>query len=79
MARIKEFFRIRQSARMHPTEVECGYQSIATPYGTLLQLSTYGSDARQSEKKVSQTLQLDRQQAATLVEIIKETFPDLAR
>ncbi|MEV0823781.1 hypothetical protein [Nonomuraea rubra] len=45
--------------------------------GTYLQLSTYGSDGRQSEKKVSQTLQLDRERAAVLLNIIKEAFPDL--
>lgn len=77
MARIKEFFRTYQNARAHPTDVECGYQPVASGYGVLLQLSTYGSDARQSEKKVSQTIQLDREQAGNLVKIIKETFPDL--
>ncbi|TXK42378.1 hypothetical protein FR742_24900 [Nonomuraea sp. C10] len=76
MARVKEFFRTQQSARVHPTEVECGYQPVHSEYGILLQLSTYGSDARQSEKKVSQTIQLDRQQAAKLAEIIAEIFPD---
>ncbi|RSN14342.1 hypothetical protein DMB42_07410 [Nonomuraea sp. WAC 01424] len=77
MARIKEFFETHQNAQPHPTEVECGYQGVDTPHGRLLQLSTYGSDDRQSHKKVSQTLQLSREQAATLLKIIKETFPDL--
>jgi hypothetical protein len=77
MARIKEFFQSTNASSPHPTEVECGYQAILTEGGPLLQLSTYGSDGRQSEKKVSQTIQLDRAGAAKLLEIIKETFPDL--
>jgi 5-methylcytosine-specific restriction protein B len=40
----------------------------------LLQLSTYGSDERQSDKKVSQTLQLDEVAARELVEIISRVF-----
>jgi 5-methylcytosine-specific restriction protein B len=77
MARIKEFFQTQVSSKLHPTEVECGYQRISTPDGDVLQLSTYGSDDRQSEKKTSQTLQLDKQRAAELVEIIRSTFPEL--
>ncbi|AGM02896.1 hypothetical protein AORI_0307 [Amycolatopsis keratiniphila] len=77
MARVTEFFQVRGDTKPHPTEVECGYRTINTPTGPLLQLSTYGSDERQSEKKVSQTLQLDRENALRLVAIIRETFPDL--
>jgi hypothetical protein len=77
MAKIKEFFRVTKAASPHPTEVECGYQIILTEDGPLLQLSTYGSDGRQSEKKVSQTLQLDRERAAELLQIIKKAFPDI--
>ncbi|PRX53565.1 hypothetical protein B0I32_127154 [Nonomuraea fuscirosea] len=77
MARVTEFFKTHQSGRPHPTEVECGYQLIAGADGNYLQLSTYGSDGRQSEKKVSQTLQLDRERAALLLNIIKEAFPGI--
>ncbi|MEU9831682.1 hypothetical protein AB0D67_09070 [Streptosporangium sp. NPDC048047] len=77
MARIREFFRITRNTGAHPTEVECGYQVIFTKDGNLLQLSTYGSDSRQSEKKTSQTLQLDRERAKELLKIIKEAFPEL--
>ncbi|TDC68222.1 hypothetical protein E1200_12315 [Actinomadura sp. GC306] len=77
MARIREFFETNNSARPHPTEVECGYQKITTSTGVLLQLSTYGSDNRESEKKVSQTLQLDRAGAEQLLRIIRRTFPGL--
>ncbi|GGP17036.1 hypothetical protein LDL08_40820 [Nonomuraea glycinis] len=77
MAKIKEFFRVTKTAGPHPTEVECGYQVIQADEGILLQLSTYGSDGRQSEKKTSQTLQLDRERAAELLRILTNTFPGL--
>lgn len=75
MAKITEFFQVTKAASPHPTEVECGYQVIHTEDGPLLQLSTYGSDTRRSEKKVSQTIQLDRKAAAELLEIIRSSFP----
>jgi hypothetical protein len=43
----------------------------------LVQLSTFGSAERQSEYKVSQTLQVDRARAGELVEILRAAFPGL--
>lgn len=77
MAKIKEFFQDKKTSSPHPTEVECGYQIVRGPEGPLLQLSTYGSDHRQSEKKTSQTIQVDRERAIQLLHILKDTFPDL--
>lgn len=77
MARIRGFEQMDTTPRVHPTEVDCGYQAIRTTGETLLQLSTFGSDLRQSEKKMSQTLQFDRKAAAELVAIIRQTFPGL--
>lgn len=78
MARITEFIEATSaSARVHPTTVECGWQTIYANGETLVQLSTYGSDDRQSEKKVSQTLQIDRGTAAELLVIIRRAFPGL--
>lgn len=70
-------FELPTSTKPHPTEVECGYRRVTSSSGDLLQLSTYGSDSRQSEKKTSQTLQLDRERAAELITIIRAVFPDL--
>lgn len=75
MARITEFFKTTGTARPHPTQVECGWQVIEGEQ-TLLQLSTYGSDHRMSNKKVSQTLQLDRERARELLRIIRSAFPE---
>lgn len=75
VARIRELFKTTDASQAHPTEVDCGWQVIPGE-PTLLQLSTYGSDLRKSNKKVSQTLQLDRERALELAEIIARAFPD---
>jgi 5-methylcytosine-specific restriction protein B len=75
MARVRELFKEDGPGRPHPTEVECGWRVIRGVDGAhVLQLSTYGSDDRQSEKKVSQTLQIDRVIAAELATLLRETF-----
>lgn len=75
MARIRSLSRSTADGRAHPTEVDCGWQVVRTPDGgTLLQLSTYGSDVRKSEPKVSQTVQLDRHVARQLIEVLQQTF-----
>ncbi|WP_168929657.1 hypothetical protein [Nocardioides sp. GY 10127] len=58
--------------RAHPTEVDCEWQVVRSSSGELLlQLSTYGSDTRQSQPKVSQTVQLDLDTCEELVRIIR--------
>lgn len=42
----------------------------------LLQISTFGSDERQSHPKVSQTLQIDHHIATQLKLAIEAAFPD---
>ena len=76
MARIRSLFRDPHNSRPHPTDVECGWQVLTTADGeVLLQLSTYGSDDRRSEKKVSQTIQIDASIASELYALLGETFP----
>ncbi|MBO4269945.1 hypothetical protein [Microbispora triticiradicis] len=77
MAKIREFFEDKKASVSHPTVVDCGYQAVRTHEGVFLQLSTYGSDQRQTQKKTSQTLQLDREHAEQLLHILVTTFPDL--
>uniref|UniRef100_UPI001C603AD8 hypothetical protein n=1 Tax=Pseudonocardia nigra TaxID=1921578 RepID=UPI001C603AD8 len=45
----------------------------------LLHLSTFGSDDRVSDRKSSQSLQLNIEQARQLVEIIEMVFPEMRR
>lgn len=77
MARVRSIEQIASNVRSHPTEVDCGWQLLDSPDGRLLQLSTYGSDARKSQPKVSQTLQFDRVAAAELIRALRSTFPGL--
>jgi hypothetical protein len=60
--------------RIHPTEVDCEVRAISGQGQTYLQISSFGSDLRQREKKVSQTLQFDRRAAMELLAHIKRTF-----
>lgn len=78
MARIRKLAQLTQSIRPHKTEVDCYHQALAGDDGeVLLHLSTFGSDARKSQPKVSQTLQIDARIAAELIDVICETFPHL--
>jgi hypothetical protein len=65
----------RSVRKTHPTEVDARWQVISGGDGAVLfQLSTYGSDDRESEPKVSQTIQLNREIAAQLDAHLRETF-----
>ncbi|ETK33656.1 hypothetical protein [Microbispora sp. ATCC PTA-5024] len=77
MAKVREFFEDKKASVSHPTVVDCGYQVVHTSEGVFLQLSTYGSDHRQTQKKTSQTLQLDHEHAAQLLQILIAAFPNL--
>jgi 5-methylcytosine-specific restriction protein B len=78
MAKISQFFRTSTDSRPHPTSVQCGWQVVSSPDGDMLQLSTYGSESRASQQKVSQTLQLNKEAAAELIDIVKRAFPGLS-
>jgi hypothetical protein len=77
MARISSFQATALNSRAHPTEVICGHQLVPDGPETLVQLSTFGSAERQSDYKVSQTLQIDRARAGELVHILRAAFPGL--
>jgi len=64
-----------RSSSAHPSEVEAGWQVILAGDGSkLFQLSTYGSDTRQSKKKVSQTIQMDETTARELMGLLASEF-----
>jgi hypothetical protein len=65
---------IAQGGRVHPTEVDCEVRAITDQKATYLQISSFGSDQRQREKKVSQTLQFDRETALALAAHIERVF-----
>lgn len=75
MARIKSIRVGATTAVVHPTEVDCEIRKVTAPgEGVLLQLSTFGSSQRKSQPKVSQTIQMDRDTALRLRELIDHTF-----
>lgn len=78
MAYITEFNESKSptSNRPHST-CSCGWK-IGERDGTkVLQLDTYGSPERKDQGTVSQSLQLDRDRAAELLQILRSTFPGL--
>lgn len=75
MARIRSLSRAQSNVTVHPTEVDCTYQTVVAKDGTkYLQLTTYGSDQRKSKPKPSQTIQMDLVTAEKLLKIIESTF-----
>lgn len=75
MARIRRIEPGTQNIRVHETEVDCAHQVVTDDDGTVyLHLSTFGSDERKSGHKSSQTIQIDKQIAARLRDLINETF-----
>lgn len=75
MARIKSLSQSKSDAGVHPTEVDCTWQVTHSDSGApLLTLSTYGSDNRVSRPKVSQTIQMDREVARQLMDVLKGAF-----
>ncbi|MFQ6327866.1 McrB family protein [Nocardia sp. CWNU-33] len=77
MARIREIVPSTQNVRAHKVEdaVSCQYKVIEDPDGaTLVHLSTFGSEQRESQPKSSQSIQLNRQNAAELISILSTAF-----
>lgn len=61
--------------RVHPTQVDAEWSLVTTPSSNLLQISTFGSDDRQSVGAASQTIQFDAASARMLHSIIDRVFP----
>jgi len=75
MAIVRNFNQTAAHGGPHPTETDAEWSIVSTASGEkLLQISTFGSDNRASQPKVSQTLQIDRSVAIHLVEAIVATF-----
>ncbi|PWU59465.1 hypothetical protein DLE60_16285 [Micromonospora globispora] len=76
---MRSFGPSQQRVKVHPTEVDCEHAVIDDGSQRLLHLSTFGSDDRASERKSSQSMQLDVEAARQLLEIIEGAFPELRR
>lgn len=63
------------SGRPPQSEVDGSYVTVDDPQrGTVLKITTYGSDVRKSGPKPSQVIELDQEMAEKLVEIIRQSF-----
>lgn len=64
-----------QDVKPHPTETKCFTQTVDTPSGErLFHISTFGSTARASAPKSSQSMQFDADTAAALISAMVSTF-----
>lgn len=77
MAYIREFQEVTSETNGLHKPVLCGWRRFSVGDQTILQLDTYGTDERRFPNKVSQSIQLDREGAAVLSMLIRETFGDL--
>lgn len=78
MARVRSVERGSQDIKVHPSEVDCFYQTVTDGSGRrLLHLSTFGSDGRESSPKSSQSLQIDEQMARELMQVLRSVFPGI--
>ncbi len=60
-----------------PTRVECVWKAFDVAGSRLLQLDTLGSAGSKNPGKQSQTLQINRRGAQTLMDILRQSFPNL--
>lgn len=79
MAIIRKITRSEANTRPDPTYTDAEIGVVHTAHGRMVQITTFGSDARQRPDKPSQKLQLDAAAASTLRDLIDEVFPELSR
>jgi len=78
MALIRNFTRLTGNTGRIRSEVDCGYKIVDIDgHGRVVDLSTYGSDARKLDGKASQSIQLDKARARELFTILQEAFPGI--
>lgn len=77
MALIEDFHETASDRNQIHGPVECGWRAFAVDGRQVLQLDTYGSRERKIQGKQSQSIQLDKDSAQVLVEILDRAFPSL--
>ncbi len=77
MAFVSEFERHEKDRPKIHKPVRCTYSSFRAGNKPYIILETYGSADREFQDKVSQSIQLDEQGAAKLIEILRREFPNL--
>ena len=77
MALISEFRPTSAERTTRHEPVICGWRAFDLDGERLLQLDTYGRSDRAMPDKVSQSIQLDRDGAKELLDLIRRAFPEL--
>ncbi|MEV4277691.1 hypothetical protein [Actinoplanes xinjiangensis] len=72
MARVRSFMPSTQRLNIHKTTVECEFDTLVEGSTRVLHLSTFGSKDRASERKSSQSIQLDIEHARLLIGILAD-------
>jgi hypothetical protein len=75
MALIRKLRRVtNENPRVHPTKTDCECSSYEVDGKRYFQLTTFGSDTRESRGTTSQTMQFDEQSARALRDLLAESF-----
>lgn len=74
MALIRQFERKHMERNSLHDEIDATYTVFERDGAKLIQIDTYGRDERQIPGKKSQTIQLDREGASALFNILKTEF-----
>lgn len=77
MALIGDFHQVNSDKSILHGPVSCGWRAFEVGGTRILQLDTYGSNTRKIPNKISQSIQLDRQGAAQLLDLIRDAFPGI--
>lgn len=78
MALIAEFDKSSSEGHTRSrTRVSCAYRTVEIDGVKAVQLVTFGSPERKLAGKASQSIELDRQHASQLIEILREAFPGI--
>ena len=78
MALIAEFERsTADGSTRSRTRVSCAYRTVEVDGIKAVQLITFGSSERKLAGKASQVIEIDREHASQLVEILRESFPGI--
>jgi hypothetical protein len=78
VARVLSFMPSTQRLNIHRTTVECEFDTVVEGDTRILHLSTFGSKDRASERKSSQSIQLDVEHARLLIGILADFLASAA-
>lgn len=70
----RNFSRINKERNMVHESIEATYCVFSKGENKYFQIDTYGSAGRQLKSKISQSIQVDREMAIELIELMKKEF-----